>query len=327
MLRTVIVAASVITAFGISAPAHAANAYPGTTTVKIIVPFPAGGPADIVARAAGDALSRRLEGTFIIENVPGASEALGAVRVKQAPPDGYTLLLGSIASFAINPNFKKALPYSPTTDFDGISLLTLTPQILVARSNFPANTVQDLLALARKGGSNLTYASYGPGTSTQLAGELLNRVANVNVTEVPYRGAAPALQDLLGGFVDMMYTTAVMPYVKGGQLKAIALAAEKRSPAAPDLPTFAESGLEGMEQAVWFGLLAPKGTPIDMRRTIATTLRAANVANELRPRLGPLGDEAEIVASSPEDFEKFITVEIDKWRKVIVRAGFALNSQ
>lgn len=327
MFRAATIAASIMAVGGMSLTALADTAYPGSNPVKIVVPFPAGGPADTIARVAADALGRRLNGTFIVENVPGAGEALGTVRVKQAAPDGYTLLLGSIGSFGINPSFKKTMPYDAIADFDAISQLTATPQIMVARANFPASTLQELVALAKKDPGRFTYASYGAGTSTQLTGELLNRTADIKVREVPYRGVAPALQDLMSGFVDMMFTTAVMSYVESGQLKAIALAAPKRSPAVPNLPTFAEAGLEGMEQTVWFGLLAPRGTPADIRLAISKALSAANAADELRPRLTVLGAETDIVASTPEDFQKFVAAEIEKWRGAIVRAGFSLNSQ
>ena len=257
LLHRVIPAAALMLAAGLAS----AQAYPNKP-VKLVVPYPPGGPTDIVARVVAQQLSEQTGQQFVVENKAGAGGNLGAEAVARAPADGYTLLVGTTAH-AINMSIFKNLNYDVQRDFAPVSLLTQGPLVLVANPAFPAKNVAEVIAQAKAQPGVLNYASSGNGQSTHLSAELFNMMAGVKLNHVPYKGSAPALTDVIAGQVPLMFDTMLssMPFVKAGKLRAIAVTSPQRSPAAPDVPTIAESGLPGYEVFAWNGLLAPTGTP------------------------------------------------------------------
>jgi tripartite-type tricarboxylate transporter receptor subunit TctC len=320
----VIAACLALAVVGLQQPASHASAYPAPgKTVTILVPYPAGGPGDILGRAIGEVLARQLSGTVIIQNVAGGSQTIASQRLARAAPDGYTLMVGTVTNLAINPTMKTNLGYDPIKDFDPVSLTMVAPQYLIASPKFPANTVGELIAESKKSPGKFTYGSPGRGTSPHLAAELMAHRAGISIRHVPYTGAAPAFRDVMAGHIDMTFITSVMSSVKTGQVKALGVASAKRMPIAPDIPTFGESGLRGFEQSVWMGVIAPAGTPPDIISSISQEIRKATQSGALRERLGTYGDEVELPASSPEEFRAFIVREIAKWRETVNVLGLS----
>ena len=300
-----------------------AQVYPGRA-VHIVVPYPPGGPTDIVARGIGQKLAERLRQPFVIENKPGAGGNIGAEVVAKAPPDGHTLLLGTTAH-AINPSLFKTLNYDFSRDFVPVALLTSLPLVAVVPASSPVNSVADLIALAKSKSGALPYGSSGNGQSTHMAAELFKSMAGVGMVHVPYKGSAPALTDLAGGQVAVMFDTmlSAMPQVRAGRLRAIGVTSLVRAASAPEIPTIAESGLPGYEVGAWNGLLAPAGTP-DV--VIAALNRAVNESlreTDLRQRFA--ADGAEVVGGSAEVFATFIRRELEKWRRVVQIGGIKLD--
>lgn len=303
-----------------TSPSALSQSYP-SKAVTVIVPYAPGGPADLITRAMTDAIAATRSWVFVLENRPGASQVIGTRAAARAEPDGYTLLLGSSTSFALNPVLKSSLPYDPLSDFEPISLLYHSPQYLITRNAFPAASLRDLIAAAKSSPGKLTYASIGAGTSSHIAGEYLNAVARIAITHVPYTGAAPAIRDVTGGHVDMTYTTAILSQVRAGAFKAIAVTSASRTAVAPDIPTFEEAGLPSFDTAIWFGLLAPKATPAAIVMRLADEMKQAKASGLLAKRLGAAGEEADIPVSSPTEFRDFIRKEIDKWRIIVGKAN------
>jgi tripartite-type tricarboxylate transporter receptor subunit TctC len=305
------------------APSAWAQAWPART-VRIVVPYPPGGPTDIVARVVGQKLAERLRQPFVIENRAGAGGNIGAEAVAKSAPDGYTLLLGTTAH-AINPSLFKSLNYDFARDFVPVALLTSIPLVVVVPASSPIGSVADLIAAARARPGAVTYGSSGNGQSTHMAAELFNSMASVSMTHVPYKGSAPALTDLAGGQVGVMFDTmlSAMPQVKAGRLRALAVTSAARAPSAPELPTVAESGLSGYEVGAWNGLLAPAGTPAEvvalLNRTVDEVLRDP----EVRQRFA--ADGAIVGGGSTEQFAVFVRRELEKWRAVVERAGVKLD--
>jgi tripartite-type tricarboxylate transporter receptor subunit TctC len=306
-------------------PAHAqAQPWP-SKPVRIIVPYPPGGPTDIVARLVGQRLSERLKQPFVIENRAGAGGNLGAEAAAKSPADGYTLLLGTTAH-AINPSLFKSLGYDIRKDFVPIALLTSIPLVLVVPAASPAATVADVVALAKSKGGGLPYASSGNGQSTHLAAELFAAMAGAPMTHVPYKGSAPALTDLAGGQVALMFDTmlSAMPQVKAGRLKAIAVTSAVRAPSAPELPTVAEAaGLAGYEATAWNALFAPAGTPPEASAALAAAVAEVLAEPETRQRFA--ADGAIAGSGTPAALGAFLGREIDKWRGVVQRANVKVD--
>jgi len=301
-----------------------AQTYPARA-VHIVVPYPPGGPTDIVARGIGQKLAERLRQPFVIENKPGAGGNIGAEAAAKAPPDGYTLLLGTTAH-AINPWLFKNLNYDFARDFVPIALLTSLPLVAVVPANSPVNSIADLIALAKAKAGGLPYGSSGNGQSTHMAAELFKSMAGVGMTHVPYKGSAPALTDLAGGQVAVMFDTmlSAMPQVRAGRLRAIGVTSLTRAASAPEIPTIAESGLSGYEVGAWNGLLAPAGTP---DAVVAALNRAVNESlrdSDLRQRFAT--DGAEVVGGTVDSFAGFIRRELDKWRRVVQIGGIKLDA-
>jgi tripartite-type tricarboxylate transporter receptor subunit TctC len=297
----------------------AAGEYP-TKPVRLIVPFPPGGGNDTMARTVGQKLSEAFGQQVVIDNRGGAGGNIGAEIAARAAPDGYTLFLGGTGSHGTNPNLHAKLPYDPVKDFAPISLIASAPLLVVVPPSLPVRSINELIQLAKARPGQLNFASSGTGTIAHLAAELLNSMANIKIQHVPYKGTGPALTDLLSGQVQLMFNSAVsmLPQVRGGKLRAIAMTGTKRLAAMPDLPTVAESGVPGYEAASWYGVLAPART----QRAIVDTLNREIVKitriPELRERLA--ADGAEPAGTSPEEFAAHIKRELARWAKVIAQA-------
>ncbi|WP_183027708.1 tripartite tricarboxylate transporter substrate binding protein [Variovorax sp. UMC13] len=308
----------------LAAPAFAqAQAYP-TKPVRLVVPYPPGGPTDIVARLVAQKLSEQLGQQFIIDNRPGAGANTGAELVARSPADGYTLVVATTAH-AINPSLFKNLGYSLAKDFAPVSLLTSGPLVIVANPALPAKNVAELIALAKARPGELNFASSGNGQSTHLSAELFASMAGVKMNHIPYKGSAPALTDTMGGQTQLMFDTmlSAMPHVKGGKLKALAVTSATRSPVAPDVPTVAESGLPGYEAIAWNGLLAPAHTPPEVLARLSGALKKVLAAPDVKDKFEAQGFAA--TWTSPEDFGRFMTAEIDKWAKVVKVSGATVD--
>lgn len=293
----------------------AAQTYPAKS-IRIVVPFPAGGNADIFARIHAQKLSDAWGQPVVVDNRAGAAGIIGTQLVAKSPADGYTLLLGTTGTHTTNPAVYAKLPYDPQKDFTPVSNLVDSPFMLVVHPSVPASGLRELIALARAHPGQLNYASFGTGSSAHLAGEMLRTMARIEIVHVPYKGGPPALTDLLGGHVALMFNSlpAVIPQVKSSKLRALALAADKRAPAVPDMPTFAEAGLRGFEAGSWYGLLAPAGTPKDVvARLHAETVRIL-VLPDVRQRLAIEG--ATPIGNSPEEFAAQIIKDSQRWAKV-----------
>ena len=295
-------------------------AYPDKP-IRLVVAFPPGGGTDIIARIIAPELSKKLGQSIVIENRGGASGNIGTEAVVTAAPNGYTLLMGNVAPNAINVSMFKKLPFNPEKDLAPISLVAITPNILVANLSLPVKSVADLLALAKASPGKINYPSAGNGSSSHLAGVLFDSMGGVSMTHIPYKGGGLAMNDLLGGQVDIFFATmpAAMPFVKSGKLRPLAVTSERQSLAMPGLPTISESGLQGYSATTWYGLYAPKDTPPDIINRIYQTLVEVLKNPELKEQLIQRGFEP--VGSSPKEFASFISSEIVKWGKVIRIAG------
>jgi tripartite-type tricarboxylate transporter receptor subunit TctC len=309
----------VIAASFVAASTAGAQAWP-SRPVRLVVPFAAGGSTDIVARVVGQKLSEALGQPVVIDNRPGASTQIGTDIVAKSPPDGYTLLV-TPAPFTVNPTLFRKLPYDPYNDFTPILLINTTPLVTVVNPRVPATTVKELVALAKARPGQLNFGSSGTGGSNHLAGELFNAMAGVKMLHIPYKGNAPALADLVGGHVDVVFNgvTSAIALIRGGKLRALSVTSAKRSGVLPDVPTMDEAGLKGFEATAWNGLAGPARLP----REIVTRLHAEIVrilsTADLREKLR--ADGSDPVGSSPEEFTRYLRTETEKWAKVIRMAG------
>jgi tripartite-type tricarboxylate transporter receptor subunit TctC len=299
-----------------------AETYP-SHTIKIIVPWPAGGVADVLGRITAESLSRQLGQTVIVDNRPGAGTNIGSELVARADPDGYTLLLASTNN-AVNMTLYKNMRYDITKDFEPISQLALVPNILVANPNFQPKTIKDLIDYAKTNPGKVKLATAGNGSPAHLAGEQFKRLAGVNMLTVPFKGAAPAVTDLIGGFVDVMFTNipASLGSIRAGRLRAVAIGSNKRSPALPDLPTVAESGLPNYEAVAWYGLMAPKGTPKDILEKLSVAIQKMKTP-EIEKKLEQLGTEP--VLSAPDTMATAIKSDVENYRDLIQKTGIHIE--
>jgi tripartite-type tricarboxylate transporter receptor subunit TctC len=289
--------------------------------VKIIVPFAAGGPADIYARAIGQKLQEALGQPFVVDDRPGAGSVIGTDAAAKSAPDGYTLLMGTVGTHAINPSLYAKMPYDHVRDFAPVILVAGVPNVLVVHPSVPANTVAELIAFGKANPGKLNFASSGSGTSIHLAGELFRVQTGIQMTHVPYKGSAPAIQDLLGGQVQLMFDNlpSALPQIKAGKLRALGVTSATRAAALPDVPTIAESGLPGFEASSWFGLLAPAGTPRDVVAKLDAEVAKWLASQDARDKL--LAQGAIAAGGSPEDFSAHIAAETAKWAKVVKESG------
>ncbi|KRC77419.1 ABC transporter substrate-binding protein [Achromobacter sp. Root83] len=313
-------------AAAVTAPALAADAYPSVRPVTLVVPFPPGGPTDALARRLAEKLREPLKQNVIVENRSGAGGNIGSEYVANAKPDGYTILFGTSGPLAINVSLYKKQGYNPETSFAPIIRVGHLPNILVVNPSVPANNVQELIAYARKNPDKLSYASSGNGASSHLAGILFNRMADTKIMHIPYKGTGPALNDLLGGQVSMSFTDILtaLPYIKAGKLRAIGLASAQRSDALPDLPTLSEQGLAGYDVSVFFGIVAPKGTPADVVDTLNKAFKTALSDPAIEQTLRMQGI-VEAQDKSPQGLSAFITTEVPKWRELIKSANVSID--
>ena len=306
----------------LSAPVNA-QTYPNKP-VRVVIPYPPGGPTDIVARVLFQQVSEATGQQFLLDNRAGAGGNIGAEIVAKAPADGYTLLIGTTAH-AINMSLFKNLNYDVQKDFAPVSLLTQGPLVLVTHPQFPANSVKELIEVAKSKPGGLNFASSGNGQSTHLSAELFNTMAGIKMSHVPYKGSAPALTDVMSGQVDVMFDTTLsaMPFVKAGKLKALGLTSPVRSAAAPDVPTIAESGLPGYEVFAWNGVLVPAGTPRAVIQQLNDQIRKAMLLPQVKDKFSAQGFAASW--NSPENFGVFLKNEGDKWARTVKASGATLD--
>ena len=297
-----------------------AQAYP-THSIRLVVPFPAGGTTDILARAAAQKLSESLGQAVVVDKRPGAAGNIGADLVAKSAPDGYTLLMGTVGTHAINPGLYAKMPYDHVKDFVPVVLVAGVPNVLAVYPAFPVNSVAELIALAKSKPGTINFASSGSGTSIHLSGELFKTMAGVDMTHIPYKGSSPALTDLMGGQVQIMFDNlpSSLPLIKAGKLRAIAVTSLKRAPALPDVPTISESGLPGFEASSWFGVLAPAGTPAPIVAKLNADVNKWLQSPEAREQL--LAQGANAAGGTPEQFAAHIRAETEKWAKVVKASG------
>jgi tripartite-type tricarboxylate transporter receptor subunit TctC len=292
--------------------------------IRLIVPFPPGGPNDIIARVIGQRMSELARQPVVIDNRGGQGGVLGTDVVAKARPDGYTIAISSAGALAISPTMER-VSYDPLKDLQAVTVVAKVPEMLVVASNVPARDMKELVALANAQPGKLNFASSGPGSLPHLAGELLKLTAKIDIVHVPYRGAAPAVNDLLGQQVQMVFLDLpiLLPHIRSGALRAIAIGAPERAPTAIDVPTTAEVGMPSLLTENWYGMVAPAGTPA---ATVAALNRIATEAMRdpaVKEKLAIQG--ATLIGGSPEQFHEFLASEIDKWAKVIKEAGVAVE--
>jgi len=319
MLRRLILLVCLIAALPLGA-----QDYP-RRPVRLIVPFPPGGGNDIVARAVAQELGKSLGQQLVVDNRAGAGGAIGAELAARSPADGYTLFLGGVGSHVVNPSLQAKLSYDPIRDFAPVTLIASAPSVLVVNPSLQATSVAEFTALAKAHPGKLNYASNGNGSSAQLAAVLYESMAGVRMVHVPYKGVAPALVDLMSGEVQLMFGTlvAILPHIKAGRLRALAVTGRSRSALLPEVPTLAESGLPGYEAGSWYGILAPAGTPGPIVARLNAEINAAIRQPEVRERLAAEG--AEVLGGTPGDFASHIKAELSRMGRLMREAGVRME--
>ena len=312
--------ATLFVLLALSAAGAAAQPYP-SKPIRLVVPFPAGGTTDILAREVGQRLSLSLGQPVVIDNRPGAAGNIGSELVAKSAPDGYTLLMATVGTHAINPNLYARMPYDHVKDFAPVVLVAGVPNVLEVTPSLPVHSVADLIKLAKEKPGQINFASSGSGTSIHLSGELFKTMAGVDMTHVPYKGSAPAITDLIGGQVQVMFDNlpSSLQQIKAGKLRAIAVTSAQRAPALPDIPTIAESGLPGFEATSWFGIVAPAGTPPTIIARINADVNQWLQSPEAKEKL--LAQGAVAAGGSPEQFAAYIHAETEKWARVVKASG------
>jgi tripartite-type tricarboxylate transporter receptor subunit TctC len=315
------ITAGLLLALQFLATGFAARAEYPERPVKIIVPFPAGGTSDILARIAADRLDRRLGQRFIVENRPGASGNIGSQAVAQADPDGYTLLLGTVNTHGINASVFKSLPFDPLKDFAPVTMLGATPNVMMAHASLGVADVAGLRKLAQDKPGAIDFGSTSTGGSPHMSGELFNMLAGVKLNHVPYRGGGPMLNDLVAGHIKVGFDNlpSAIAQVKAGTVKALAVTTRERYPSLPDVPTMQEAGVGGYEVNAWFGLFAPARTPKPIVDKLQQTIAAAFAEPEVKARLIEIG--AVSGGMRPEDFREVVRREVERWPEVVARTG------
>lgn len=312
-------------AIGMTAAAAQAQDYP-SRSIEWVVPYPAGGGTDIVARSLGEKMGKTLEQTIVIANKPGAATAIGAAYVARAKPDGYTILTGDTATLAANPSLYPSLAYDPAKDFESIGLIARFAMILVINPDMvPAKTVDEFIAWAKTQKDGVDYATPGAGSPHHLATELFKKATGLNLVHIPYKGAAPAVQDVVGGQVPFMFvdSAAGKQFIEAERLRPLAVASAERLTSLPNVPTLIESGLDGFEAYAWQGLLAPAGTPKDAIDKLGTALRDALNSDATKEQFEAMGLEA--TPSTPEEMDKYAAEEREKWGALIKEAGITVQ--
>jgi len=305
--------------FGAIAATVSAQSYP-TKPLRVVVPYQPGGATDVTARTIGPKMSDTFKQNIVVDNRPGAGGAIGADIVAKAPPDGYTVLLASPAEIAVLPHLQK-LPYNPQKDLAPVSLASMTPLILVVHPSLPVNAVKELIAFIKARPGQLTYASAGTGGVQHLAGEFLKITYKLEMVHVPYKGAGSVLPDLIGGQVQMFFSGVppAMPHVRAGKLRALAVTATNRSPAAPDVPTMAEAGVPNFVFTNWFAYFVPAGTPAEVIAKLNGEINRALKLEDVKAKLAAMG--LETVGTTPEELSKFVREESEKFANLIKLSG------
>jgi tripartite-type tricarboxylate transporter receptor subunit TctC len=303
------------------APAGMAQTYP-SKPVRFVVPFPPGGPLDVMARGVGQKLQETWGQPVVVDNRPGAGGGIGADLVAKSPGDGYTLLMGAVSTHAINPSLYAKVPYDAQRDFVPVALVAQVPNILVINPSVPVQSVQELIDYARAKPGSLSFGSGSTGSTGHLAGELFKTMAGVDMVHIPYKGGAPAMQDLLAGQTQIMFDNLAnaLPQVKAGKLRALAVTTLKRAPAVPDLPTIAEAGLPGFDLTTWFGVFVPAGTPPETVAKLNAEIVKALASKDLGERLAAMGTVAP-ESNTPERFAAFVRAEAAKYAQVVKDSG------
>lgn len=299
-----------------------AQAYP-EKPIRLVVPWPAGGGADAVGRAVAQALTLELGKSVFVENVAGAGGNIGTQQFVRSAPDGYTLLLATSSTNVANPHLYKKVGFDPIKDFTPVASVAMLSSVLVVPNSSPFKSPKDIIAAAQAAPEKLLYGSGGVGASAHLAGELFNSVSKIEITHVPYKGSGPALTDVMGGQINMMFDTGAFPHIKGGKIRALAVAAEKRHPLIPDVPTFEELGIKGMIMNAWYGVAAPAGTPASVVAKVNQAIEHALKSGELSKRLTGIG--AEVRGGSPEAFATFWRNELVRYEKLVKLTGASLD--
>jgi tripartite-type tricarboxylate transporter receptor subunit TctC len=320
-------AAALAAAFSLTslaAQAQAVAVYP-KQPLTLVVPFPAGGPTDAMARLLAQKLSERLGQQVVIDNRGGAGGGIAAELVARAPADGHTLFFGTTGTMSINPSLYKKLRYDPVKDFAPVSLMATTMNVLVVNPEVPAKNLAELVQLAKGKPGELAYGSAGNGSSNHLSGELFKSIAGIQISHVPYRGSSPALVDLLGGRIAMMFDTIAVQTqnIAAGKVRALAVTGPKRSPLLPEVPTAQEAGLKGFDVTIWFGVLAPAGTPAPIIERLNREMVAVMATDEMRKRMQ--ADGAEARTTTPAEFAALIKQDTAKWAPVVKASGATLD--
>ena len=305
----------------LAATAAQAQAYPARP-IRFVVPYAPGGPLDLIARAIGQKLTEATGQAVVVDNKPGAGGNIGADIVAKAAPDGYTIVMGAVATHAINPTLYPKIPYDPVKDFTPVAMVAVVPNVLVVNPALPVKSVKELIDFAKARPSYLNFASGSTGSTGHLAGELFNALAGVQMVHIPYKGGAPAMADLLVGQVQLMFDNLAnaLPQVKAGKLRALAVTTAQRAAFAPDLPTLAEAGVPGFDLTTWFGIFLPGNAPRDIVLRLNTEINKALNAPDMKDRLEKMGAEPP-ANNTPERFAAFIKVEFDKYARVIKASG------
>ncbi len=313
---------TVLLAAACTAPAVQAQAYPDKT-IRLVVPWPAGGGADAVGRAVAQALTVEFGKTVYVENVAGAGGNIGTQQFIRSAPDGYTLLLATSSTNVANPYLYKKTGFDAIKDFTPVASVALIPSVLVVPAGSAFKAPKDIIAAAKAAPGKLSYGSGGIGASAHLAGELFKSVAKLDITHVPYKGSGPALTDVMGGQLDLMFDTGAFSHIKGGKIRALAVAADKRQPLIPDVPTFDELGIKGMIMNAWYGVAAPAGTPAPVVAKVNQAVNQALKSGDLAKRLADIG--AEVRSGTPEDFAKFWRSELVRYEALVKLTGATLD--
>ncbi|WP_156381174.1 MULTISPECIES: tripartite tricarboxylate transporter substrate binding protein [Aminobacter] len=306
------------------APGAGAQQFPDRT-VTLVIPFAAGGSTDVVGRIIAQKMSDDLGQQVVVENVAGAGGNIGADRVARAEPDGYTILMGTVATHALNPLILKTKPYDPEKDFTPVSLLVVVPNVLVVNPQLPVKNVQELIALLKAEPDKYAYASSGNGTPLHLSGELFKAMAGVSIQHIPYKGAGPALNDVVGNQVPIMFDNlpSSSSHIKGGTLRALGVTTAERAPSFPDVPTIAESGVPGYETYTWNALFAPAGTPKEVVDRLNASANKAMTDPEVIEKMN--GFSAKIVGSTPDELAAHVKAELAKWGPVVKDANIQID--
>ncbi|KAF1024053.1 MAG: hypothetical protein GAK30_00072 [Paracidovorax wautersii] len=315
-------AAALLPAVAVFASAAHAASYPDRP-IKLVVPWSPGGATDVIARVIGQHLGQALGQPVVVDNRPGAGGNIGTAAFVREKADGYTLLMGTSSTNAVNPSLYSRLPFDPVKDFEPVIHIATVPNILVVPAASPFKTLDDVIRAAKAAPGKINYGSAGSGSSQHLAGSMLVKATGLQLIHVPYKGSGPAAADLMAGHLDLMIDTGSMPHIKSGTLRALAVAAPRRLPTLPNVPTFAEQGIKGFEASAWYGIMAPAGTPAPIVQRLNTEINAILKTPEVAQRLEDFG--AVVNGGTPQAFKAFAASEIERYRQIVRDSGAVID--